>query len=166
MSTTEADALREQARLEERKREESFERSDTDGSLSQWAHDQTARRLWKLADLAEQNGMAEFPALFRDGVIVPAKIIDGHYGAVWMLLDEAGEPTGEEKRKHTSDESMHHRIVEVHDADAGASLTLALHSLAHGFWKRNDRLSYRLSHRLAAALGCNHHATAERSRAA
>ena len=95
MSTTEADALREQARLEERKREESFERSDTDGSLSQWAHDQTARRLWKLADLAEQNGMAEFPALFRDGVIVSAKIIDGHYGAVWMLLDEAGEPTGE-----------------------------------------------------------------------
>jgi hypothetical protein len=95
MTSLIADSLREQARREARKREESFERSDTDGALSQWAHDNTERRLMKMADLAENDGMAEFPALFRDGTIVPAKIVDGQYGAVWMLLDEAGESTGE-----------------------------------------------------------------------
>ena len=95
MGTLIADSLREQARLEARKREESFDRSDTDGALSQWAHENTERRLMKLADLAENDGLAEFPALFRDGKIVPAKIVDGQYGACWMLLDDEGKSTGE-----------------------------------------------------------------------
>ncbi|CAB4159046.1 hypothetical protein UFOVP711_48 [uncultured Caudovirales phage] len=95
MTSLIADSLREQARLEARKSQESFDRSDTDGSLSQWAHEQTERRLMKEADLAENNGMAEFPALFRDGTIVKAKIVDGQYGAVWMLLDDNGNSTGE-----------------------------------------------------------------------
>ncbi len=65
-----------------------FERSDTDGFVSQWATDITARQERAEADLVEAGGVAEFEALFDlDGNPVPAKKIDAKYGPCWAILD-------------------------------------------------------------------------------
>jgi hypothetical protein len=77
-------------------REDSWNRSDTDGFLSQWASGLAAQRASRAAAIAENDGLAEFPALFRlDGTWVPARVIDGRYGRSWMILDEDGKATGE-----------------------------------------------------------------------
>lgn len=90
------DQLREQARQKDRDAIESFERCDTDGFISQWSSGLTAERLRREAQLLEDGGLAEFPALFDlDGNYVPAKLIDGRYGECWALLNTDGTFTGE-----------------------------------------------------------------------
>jgi hypothetical protein len=90
------ESLRELARQKENEAHESFQRCDTDGALSQWASEINARRLYVEADILENDGLAEFPALFTlDGELVTAIVIDGRFGACWMLLDDAGESLGE-----------------------------------------------------------------------
>jgi hypothetical protein len=86
---------REQAAASRQRSAESWDRSDTDGFLSQWASDTTASE-WDLkAELAEDGWTAEFVALFDlDGNMIPAKEINGTYGPVWMLLDEHGRKRG------------------------------------------------------------------------
>ena len=78
--------------------EESFERCDTDGFLSQWADGLEANRLRLAATLAEDGGLAEFPALFTlDGAYVPARRCESKnygWGDYWMVLDANGKPTG------------------------------------------------------------------------
>ena len=75
---------------------DSFERCDTDGCLSQWAHDQNARIYQALAALADNGGKATFDYLADlDGNIVNAKVIPGKFGSCWMILDENGQATGE-----------------------------------------------------------------------
>jgi len=50
---------------------ESFERSDTDGALSQWANATMARKYQLCASVAERNGMWTFEALFDlDGNLI------------------------------------------------------------------------------------------------
>lgn len=67
---------------------ESFDRCDTDGFLTQWAHDVNARKYDLAAVLADNNGEAEFDALFDlDGNIVPAAIVNGQYGATWIVKE-------------------------------------------------------------------------------
>lgn len=89
-----AEQWREAATESRRRSAESFERSDTDGYLSQWASDTMARKYDACATLAEQGGKAEFPALRdADGHLVPAKIIDTPYGRAFALLDPVN-PTG------------------------------------------------------------------------
>ena len=93
---TNADQLRAQASAHDAEAHASFERCDTDGALSQWANGITARRLRLQADIEDNDGLWEFPALFDlDGNWVPAWVIDGRYGKCWMVLDEQGEATGE-----------------------------------------------------------------------
>lgn len=59
----------------------SFERSDTDGALSQFASDSAARRYDMCATLAEQDGTWEFKALFTlTGALVP--------DAVWIKTNQ------------------------------------------------------------------------------
>jgi hypothetical protein len=90
------ESLRELARQKENDAHESFQRCDTDGALSQWASEINARRLYVEADILENDGLAEFPALFTlDGELVAAIVIDGRFGPCWMLLDDAGESLGE-----------------------------------------------------------------------
>lgn len=93
MSKT-ADQLREEANQADRRAHESWERSDTDGFLSQWASGITARKLRLEAQILEDGG-AKFPGLFvsETGERVKAKIINGQYGQVWMLLDSEGNKT-------------------------------------------------------------------------
>jgi len=87
-ATEEAARLRAEAARLEREKEESFERCDTDGFMSQWASGVNAQKARLAADIAEQGGTWEFPALFDlDGNPVPAKLIETRYGWAWALLD-------------------------------------------------------------------------------
>jgi len=78
-----------------RQAEESFERCDTDGYLSQWASSIMANVYRHLADLAENGGKAEFLALADlEGNEVSAKVINGRYGPCWAIMDGSGNFTG------------------------------------------------------------------------
>jgi hypothetical protein len=92
----------EAARLEAA-REESFERCDTDGFVSQWADGILASKMRLQAEIERNNGMSEFPALFDlEGNRLPAKLITvpdrfKGYGTrtCWALCDPAtGRFTG------------------------------------------------------------------------
>jgi hypothetical protein len=84
--------LREMARDCYKRSAESFERCDTDGFLSQWASDQTARVYNYAAQLAENGWTEEFSALFDlDGNFVTDDLRETQYGAAWMIkLPEGG----------------------------------------------------------------------------
>lgn len=70
---------------------ESFERCDTDGFLSQWAHGLHAQLELAKAEIAENDGKMPFRCLMEttdDGPRrVDAKLVNGQYGAVWLLSD-------------------------------------------------------------------------------
>jgi len=79
------EALKAEAAEHLRKREESFDRCDTDGFLSQWAHGISSSRDQLAATVAEQGFTSEFPGLFDlQGNLVAAKLISVasryHYG--------------------------------------------------------------------------------------
>jgi len=84
----EALRLREGAKTSQQKEEESFQRSDTDGFLSQWAHGIGARLDNARAEILESGGTAEFSRLFEDDREVPCREIEGRWGWSWMLLDD------------------------------------------------------------------------------
>jgi hypothetical protein len=90
--------LRLQAAAAERAAADSFERSDTDGFVSQWASSLTARLKRTQADLAEAGGVSSFRALFdTDGNLVAAKWVETRFGYAWGLLptdDPRGRFTG------------------------------------------------------------------------
>ena len=82
------DEWRQQARDCYTRREESFDRCDTDGYLSQWAEQQLATRYLHCAEIADNGGTVTRPALFDlDGNPVPAREIETRYGYAWALLD-------------------------------------------------------------------------------
>ena len=84
-----AEQLRKAAADSRRAAEDSFQRCDTDGFLSQWASNLTAQEHAAQAEILEHGGCAKFLGLFDSvtGERVPAKIISGDYGARWMLCD-------------------------------------------------------------------------------
>lgn len=77
---------------------DSYERSGSDGFVSQWAGGVTAREYELKAEITENGGKDVFPALFDlEGNLVPAKLIDTRYGRAWGLLpddDPRGSFTG------------------------------------------------------------------------
>jgi hypothetical protein len=75
-----------------RSRQESYETSDTDGFLSQWADGLEMSRCELNAQLAEQGGVWEFLGLFRVGTgeRVPAFVLTTRYGVKWAICDEKG----------------------------------------------------------------------------
>lgn len=81
-----------------RSSQESWERSDTDGFLSQWASDLYAQLYEAKARIAEANGTATFPALFdQNGARLPAVLISQPaFGrpwvteSVWVIEDSNG----------------------------------------------------------------------------
>jgi hypothetical protein len=92
---TTADDLRASAARHEQEREASFQRSDTDGFLSQWASGLSAARDRLQADIVEAGGLHRFPALFDlDGRYIPARVIEGQWGKRWMVLNDQGRSTG------------------------------------------------------------------------
>lgn len=55
---------------------ESFDRCDTDGFLTQWSHGILGQVEQRKAEIAANGGFAEFPALFDlNGELVPAKLV-------------------------------------------------------------------------------------------
>ena len=73
---------------------ESFQRCDTDGFMSQWAHDVMAQvHLDKAKDI-ENGNMAMFGGLYDGDRRVMAKIIDTKFGASWLLSDEEAAKYG------------------------------------------------------------------------
>lgn len=82
--------------LEQRKRQlESWERSDTDGFLSQWSHGLHDALYQTQAEICRNGGKAQFRVLMDlDGNEVPSKLIDTKYGIAYALLDEHNKFTG------------------------------------------------------------------------
>lgn len=73
------------------KAEESWQRSDTDGFLTQWAHGISSQLEMRKADIAERGGKADFLVAFdADGNLVPMKSIDTKYGTRRVTLNEDG----------------------------------------------------------------------------
>lgn len=114
--------------------QDSFERSDTDGFLTQHSSDLTARLHERKAEIAANGGKAEFPALFDlDGNMVPAKLVNTRYGPAWGLLSDpdnlSSEFTGfvnpslakDENRAKANLEKKGYRVGKV-SAPAGADL--------------------------------------------
>ena len=92
--TKTADELRAEAAERDRSAQESFERCDTDGFVTQWASSLTARMKRMEADLLDDGGTARFRGLFNeDGQRVKAKRVTGsdYFGnpeTKWIVLDE------------------------------------------------------------------------------
>lgn len=96
-----AEALREEATRLDKAVDESFQRCDTDGFLSQWALGLNAEKCRMQAKLEDNGGVWEFPALLDlEGNRVRAKLIRVYckftygYKSVWMILDENGRSMG------------------------------------------------------------------------
>lgn len=70
-------------------REESWERSDTDGFLSQWAHGITANEAHFAAKIASRGGVDLFPGLYEreTGKRAPAIILSGEHGQYFAFCD-------------------------------------------------------------------------------
>ncbi|MFS0885076.1 hypothetical protein [Aeromicrobium sp. 179-A 4D2 NHS] len=93
---TEAETLRDEAAAKEREKHDSFERSDTDGAVSQWASGISADRLRLEAQVVEQGGVHEFRALFDlEGNLVPAKNVQTRYGYAWAILSDPDDPNSD-----------------------------------------------------------------------
>lgn len=87
--------LRAEADRHERERHESWDRSDTDGFLSQWASGLSASLARAKANLIEQGNVAEFSALFDlEGQVISTHSGWGQYGPYFRLTDEAAERFG------------------------------------------------------------------------
>ncbi len=65
---------------------DSYERSDTDGFMSQWAADTMAQKYALCAELAENDGKAEFRVPFdlEKGEVIKGKWVQGKYGNAWV----------------------------------------------------------------------------------
>lgn len=87
-------SLRDEAAKMEQEREESFARCDTDGFLSQWGLGLSANKLRLKATILENGGRANFQGLYHGTTRVPAKLVEGQFGLVWLLRDDAAEQFG------------------------------------------------------------------------
>lgn len=78
-----------------RKHDDSFDRCDTDGFLSQYSHQLHYQLYMAQAQIAEDGGLSPARRLFvKAGPEVEAKLIDGQYGPCWLLSDAEAEKYG------------------------------------------------------------------------
>lgn len=74
-------------------KEESFDRCDTDGALSQWCHGLSAQKHELCAEVAENGGRWEFTAIFDlEGNLLDACRVEGRYGQSWMIVRPGEKP--------------------------------------------------------------------------
>lgn len=94
---TKAAALRVSADRSNRSAEESFQRSDTDGFLSQWASNIGADKDRRNADILENGGCAQFPVLCdAEGNVVANR--------VYLFANQHAPWQGPNRRWRLSDE--------------------------------------------------------------
>jgi hypothetical protein len=97
---TTATEFRAQAQAARQSAADSWERSDTDGFVSQWASGLTAREYDLKADLAERGDVDAFydSVMDADGNVAPARVVETRYGskvaifASWEDADTYGAP--------------------------------------------------------------------------
>jgi hypothetical protein len=83
-----ADSYRQQAADSRKRAYESYQNSDTDGFVSQWASGITADELIMKAELIEDGGSYERDLLFDlQGNLILAKEIETQFGYAWAILD-------------------------------------------------------------------------------
>lgn len=88
MTTMTPEALRAEAQRCREQAEESFQRSDTDGFLSQWALGLSAQKADAQAKIAEAGGKAVFTGLYQGDRRVKAKLISQPaFNAPWVFED-------------------------------------------------------------------------------
>ena len=87
---------REKARGNRKAAAESWERSDTDGFMSQWASGVMADEYETCAVLAEDGGLTTTRALFFAGTdkVASTHQGEGQWGTYWVLNDEAAAAHG------------------------------------------------------------------------
>ncbi len=83
------DEYRAQAKQWRRDEQESWDRCDTDGFLSQWAYTRLAQRDNANADTVERGyAYADVLLSLEDGTVVSDETIQGQYGTSWLVNDE------------------------------------------------------------------------------
>lgn len=89
-----------------RREQESWERSDTDGFLSQWASQKMAQRYRTLAEIAEDGGLYELSFLgdTEGNRIEGARYVETRYGWSWVYDTEAGETVWFRESNHSNPE--------------------------------------------------------------
>lgn len=119
------------------RRQESFERCDTDGFVSQYCHGLMADLHRAKATIAANGGTSTFKGLFlrETGERVAAKLRDGQFGLYWMFCDENGKPTGKflAHSKGTKRSAMYREGFEVRDEQAPANAVHASPPGSTGF---------------------------------
>jgi hypothetical protein len=128
---TTSEQLRNEANKADNEAYESFERCDTDGFLSQWASGLTADLKRKQAEILDNGGWYEFPALYNlDGTRARAKLVHTHppYAHYiteiqWMFFDANDKPTSKfikafPKRESTMTKKGYKEGFELADAEA------------------------------------------------
>lgn len=92
-----ADEHRQAAKDCYRREYESFERSDTDGFVSQWASNMTARMHEAKADLIDDGGLTQTRVLFdTEGNVASTHTGWSKYGQWWRLEDDAAGRYGKQ----------------------------------------------------------------------
>lgn len=87
--------FRAKAAAAEAERHASWERSDTDGFVSQAASGIMAAKYRAEAQLAEDGGLMEYRVPFLlDGTVASTHLGHGQYGAYWVLNDHAAKVIG------------------------------------------------------------------------
>ena len=97
MTVLDAEKYRKLAQDARQRHNESWERSDTDGALSQWALSRQESEYLTWAQLAENDYLSTYTALAKDGKLVPQKEIETKYGwcyAVFESFEEAKKSDG------------------------------------------------------------------------
>ena len=80
-----AEEYRNEAKFWQDKEQASWERSDTDGFVSQWCHSLARDEALLNAKIAENNGLHRFLGLYHGNRRVSAKIITTRFGVCWFL---------------------------------------------------------------------------------
>lgn len=91
-----AEEMRAAARQSAERRSESYERCDTDGFVSQWAHGLDAHAAATAIELCEARGLTRCSVLLdaETGEIASTHYKWGDYGPYWVLNDAAAEKAG------------------------------------------------------------------------
>jgi hypothetical protein len=86
---TEAANFRRMAAESARRANESYERCQEDGFLSQWASNSMSLFYRACAELCDAQGVQEREALFDlAGNLVSTRMINGQYGCAWLTTEE------------------------------------------------------------------------------
>lgn len=91
---TTAQDYRNEAAAHLQEKEDSFQRCDTDGFVSQWAHGVNAELAERRAEITEAGKVATFWGLYDGDRRVAAEIIPTKYGRCWFLRDDEAERYG------------------------------------------------------------------------